>query len=148
MAIRFYHVDEPYGCFSNFSRHSFHLDGVLWPTSEHYFQAQKFTGTPYVEKVWAAESPREAFNLGRDKSLPLRSDWDQVKDNIMRRAVLAKFETHADIRELLLSTGDEEIIEASPVDGYWGEGKDGKGKNRLGKILMEVRSILRDQKNG
>jgi hypothetical protein len=61
----------------------------------------------------------------------------------MRKAVLRKFETHKDIREVLLSTGDELIVENSPIDYYWGCGKDGSGKNRLGEILMEVREILR-----
>ncbi len=62
----------------------------------------------------------------------------------MGRGVLRKFETHAEIREVLLSTGDEEIAENSPSDYYWGCGKDGSGKNRLGVILMEVREILRE----
>jgi hypothetical protein len=61
----------------------------------------------------------------------------------MRKAVLRKFETHADIREILLATGDGEIVENAPGDYYWGCGKDGSGKNMLGLILMEVREILR-----
>jgi hypothetical protein len=58
------------------------------------------------------------------------------------KAVLRKFETHADIREVLLSTGNELIVENAPGDYYWGCGADGSGKNRLGQILMEVREIL------
>lgn len=81
--------------------------------------------------------------MGRDRSHPLRSDWEQVKDEIMQQAVLRKFETHTDIREILLATGDELIVENSPIDYYWGCGKDGSGKNRLGEILMAVRDILR-----
>jgi len=82
--------------------------------------------------------------MGRDRKRPLRPDWEQVKDDIMRKAVLKKFETHSDIREILLSTNDEEIVENAPQDYYWGCGKDGSGKNMLGKILVEVRDILRD----
>jgi ribA/ribD-fused uncharacterized protein len=74
----------------------------------------------------------------------LRKDWEKVKEDIMRRGVLRKFETHGDIREILLSTEDEEIVENSPSDYYWGCGKDGSGKNRLGVILMEVREELRE----
>lgn len=143
MAIRFYHIHEPYGCFSNFSRHGFELDGAYWPTSEHYFQAQKYAGTPYVEQVRQAATPKEAFSLGHNKDWSIRPDWNHVKDDVMRKAVLKKFETHADIRAILLSTGEEELIEASPVDWYWGEGADQTGKNMLGKILMEVRAQLR-----
>lgn len=76
---------------------------------------------------------------------PLRPDWERVKDDIMRRGVLRKFETHAGIREVLLSTGSEEIVENSPTDYYWGCGANGSGKNKLGQILMEVREILRER---
>lgn len=82
--------------------------------------------------------------MGRARSHPLRFDWEQVKDDVMRRAVLCKFETHADIRDVLLSTGDEQIVENSPIDYYWGCGADGSGKNMLGLILMEVREMLRE----
>jgi len=86
--------------------------------------------------------------MGRDRSHPLRGDWEQVKDEIMQQAVLQKFKTHADIREILLSTSDELIVENSPIDYYWGCGKDGSGKNRLGEILMAVREILRQKQDG
>jgi ribA/ribD-fused uncharacterized protein len=119
------------------------LDGATWPTSEHYFQAQKFAGTPHVEDVRIARTPKQAAELGRDRQRPLRADWEQVKDDVMRRAVLRKFETHADIRATLLATGDEALVENAPGDYYWGCGKDGTGKNMLGKILMEIRDVLR-----
>ena len=145
MTIYFYTAREtPYGCFSNFSAHGFMLDQLYWSTSEHYFQAQKFINTPYLEKVRQTKTPKDAANLGRSRSLPLRSDWEQVKDEVMRNGVLQKFRTHADIREILLATGDESLIENSPIDYYWGCGKDGSGKNKLGLILMEVREVLRN----
>lgn len=144
MTIYFYlEREKPYGCFSNFSSHGFILDELYWPTSEHYFQAQKFVGTPYLEKVRQAKTPKDAAKIGRDRSLPLRSDWEQVKDNVMRSCVLQKFKTHTDIREILLSTGNEVLVENSPIDYYWGCGKDGSGKNKLGQILVEVREIFR-----
>jgi N-glycosidase YbiA len=143
MTIYFYGVDDQYGCFSNFSQHGFELDGNYWLTSEHYFQAQKFVGTPHLEKIRGVKTPRDAARMGRDRKRPLRSDWEQVKDDIMRKAVLRKFETHADIREILLSTNNLPIVENAPRDYYWGCGKDGSGKNMLGQILMEIREILR-----
>jgi N-glycosidase YbiA len=146
MTIYFYSPSEqPNGCFSNFSRHGFELDGVWWPTSEHYFQAQKFAGTPHVEQVRQARTPKQAAEMGRDRARPLRVDWETVKDDVMRRAVLRKFEAHDDIRTILLSTGDDLIVEKAPKDYYWGCGADGSGKNRLGQILMEVRQILRSR---
>ena len=117
MPITFYSDrEQTYGCFSNFSKHGFTLDGNYWPTSEHYFQAQKFAGTPHADEVRLARAPKIAAEMGRDRRRPLRPDWEQVKDDVMRRAVLAKFETHADIREILLGTGDEEIVENAPGD--------------------------------
>jgi ribA/ribD-fused uncharacterized protein len=138
MAIYFYsNRDRPYGCFSNFSPHGFELDGVWWPTSEHYFQAQKFAGTPHADQIRQVKTPKDAARIGRDRYRPLRPDWEQVKDDIMRQGVLRKFETHADIREVLLATGDELIVENSPIDYYWGCGADGSGKNLLGHILYQ-----------
>lgn len=149
MTILFYASrEEPYGCFSNFSRHGFTLDGAWWPTSEHYFQAQKFAGTPHADEVRQASTPKQAAEMGRDRERPLRSDWEQAKDDVMRKAVLCKFETHADIRAVLLSTQDEQLVENAPIDYYWGCGANGSGKNMLGTILMEVRKILREREKG
>jgi N-glycosidase YbiA len=143
MTIYFYTPhEEPYGCFSNFSRHGIEMDGVWWSTVEHYFQAQKFTGTPHVVQIQRALTPKQAAEMGRNRAWPLRSDWEQIKDEVMFKAVLRKFETHRELRTLLLSTGEEEIVESAPGDYYWGCGADGSGQNKLGKLLMEVRSIL------
>lgn len=143
MAIYFYNVNEPYGCFSNFSPHGFELGGQYWRTSEHYFQAQKFAGTEHEELIRLKASPMIAARMGRSRSRPLRPDWEQVKDDVMRAAVLAKFQAHADLRQLLLDTGDEELVERTTGDYYWGCGSKGTGMNRLGRILMEVRETLR-----
>jgi ribA/ribD-fused uncharacterized protein len=147
MTIYFYSTNDEYGCFSNFSRHGFKLDGRYWPTSEHYFQAQKFVGTADEEEVRRAPTAKEAARRGRERTRPLRSDWEDVKDEVMRRAVQRKFETHAGIRAILLATGEEEIVENAPGDYYWGCGADGSGRNRLGQILMEIRALLREEGN-
>lgn len=73
----------------------------------------------------------------------MREDWDDIKDAVMYEAVFQKFTTHKELRDLLLSTGDKDIIENSPTDYYWGCGIDGWGENRLGKILVQVREELR-----
>ncbi|WIN00609.1 NADAR family protein [Actinoplanes oblitus] len=144
MTIYFYGADEvPYGCFSNFSTHGFDLDECWWPTAEHYFQAQKFAGTRHADVVRRAPDPLRAAELGRDRSRPLRRDWVRVRDDVMRRAVLAKFRAHADIRAVLLGTGDAAIVEDTDTDHYWGRGRTGAGKNMLGRILMRTRAQLR-----
>ena len=142
MTIYFYSShEEPYGCFSNFSEHGFEFDGLYWATVEHYFQAHKFAGNPYTKQIRTAKTPKQAKELGRTREHPLRSDWEDVKVDLMRQAVLRKFQTHADIRTILLDTGNEEIVENS-ADAYWGSGSDGSGENMLGLILMETRDIL------
>jgi len=144
MTIYFYRSDDiPFGCFSNFSAYGFDLDGAWWPTCEHFYQAHKYVGTRHADLIRLAETPRRAADLGRDPSKPLRRDWEHVKVDVMGRAVRAKFDTHADIRMILLATGDQEIIEDSPTDHYWGRGSTGTGKNMLGRILMETRTRLR-----
>jgi N-glycosidase YbiA len=148
MTIYFYSArEEPYGCFSNFSRHGFELDGFWWYTSEHYFQAQKFPAHPWFDKIREVKTPKEAAKMGRDRRYPLRSDWEEIKDEIMYRGVLKKFETHEDLSLILLSTGDEIIVENAPGDYYWGCGVDGSGKNMLGQMLMVVREKLRSSTN-
>jgi N-glycosidase YbiA len=148
MPIYFYTPDEPvYGCFSNFSRHGVHIDGLYYPTNEHYFQSMKFLGSPSdMEAIRQAKTPKQAAEMGRDRKRPLRPDWETVKDDVMRRGVLTKFQTHAAIREILLSTDDDELVENAPGDRYWGAGADGTGQNMLGIILMETRAILLERK--
>jgi ribA/ribD-fused uncharacterized protein len=129
--IRFYsNREEPYGCFSNFSRHGFELDGAWWPTSEHYFQAAKFAGTAHADQIRQAPSPMAAAQLGRVRSVPMRADWESVKDDVMRRAVWAKFSAHPQLQQVLFGTGDAEIIEAAPKDYYWDCGADGRSDPR------------------
>ncbi len=142
MNIYFYKIGDDYGCFSNFAHYGFELDGKMWMTSEHYFQAQKFQGTQYEEQIRLLDNPMRAAEMGRDRRLPLRKDWEAIKDDIMRKAVLAKFTQNDDIGKILVESFPNTIIEKTSNDYYWGCGKDGSGKNMLGKILMEVRSTL------
>lgn len=145
MPIYFYKVQEPYGCFSNFSPHPIVMGSVRWPTSEHYYQAQKFLGTVdewLCEQIHHASTPEEAAALGRDRHRTVRSDWGQVKCAIMYEAVHTKFQTHLDIQAILVGTGTQTIIENSPTDCFWGCGVDRDGENHLGRILMRVRSEI------
>ncbi|GAA4421412.1 NADAR family protein [Bremerella cremea] len=146
MPIEFYSTKSAYGEFSNFAAFGFHVDGVWYPTSEHYFQAMKFEDEEYCEKIRTTKSPMIAARLGRSRKVKIRDDWESVKVDVMRKAVQAKFAEHAKLRDLLLETGDEPIIEAAGRDYFWGAGKDGSGQNWLGKILMEIRAELQQSK--
>lgn len=143
MTVYFYSTNDEYGEFSNFKAYPIELNDKTWPTVEHYFQAQKFAGTEHEEELRTTESPMVVARKGRARTRPLRPDWEEVKDGIMREAVIAKFNQHPELCELLLSTGDEEIVEKTTRDYYWGCGTDGTGRNMLGRILMEVRQELR-----
>ena len=140
--IQFNNASGEYGFLSNFAPYPISLNGKMWPTSEHYFQAQKYAGTEQERKIQRAKTPLIAARLGRDRSLPIRRDWERVKDDIMRDAVWVKFEQHPDIRAMLLATGEAQLVEHTANDAYWGDGGDGKGKNMLGRILMEVRDAF------
>ncbi len=142
--IDFYSVSDEFGEFSNFAAFPIELDGKIWPTSEHYFQAQKFDDEAYREKIRSMPSPMIAARLGRSRKQKLRRDWESVKVEVMRQAVIAKFSQHEELKTLLLSTGDAKLVERTANDDYWGDGGDGSGKNMLGRILMQIRSNLKE----
>jgi ribA/ribD-fused uncharacterized protein len=141
--IHFYRVADEYGYLSNFAPFVIELDGQTWPTTEHYFQAQKFLDAAHREEIRQASSPMIAARMGRDRNRPLRADWERVKLDTMRTALLAKFTQHADLKQALLATGDAAIVEHTPRDSFWGDGGDGSGANWLGRLLMELRDRLR-----
>lgn len=142
--IKFYKLAEPYGCFSNFHRSPIDVGGVTYATTEHYFQAMKFTDADHRERVRNCKTPSGAAKLGRTPHESYRPDWDQVKDDVMYTAVWAKFAQHPDLAEILLSTGDEVIVEHTSNDSYWADGGDGSGRNQLGLTLMKVRERMVD----
>jgi len=142
--IHFYGVGGEFGCFSNFSPFPIRLRKRVWPTTEHYFQAQKFAGTDHEEEIRRDGSPMIAARMGRSRKRPLRKDWEGVKDGIMLDALRAKFDQHADLKRVLLETGDRTLVERTANDRYWGDGGDGSGRNRLGELLMLLRKELRN----
>ncbi|MEZ5560611.1 MAG: NADAR family protein [Pseudomonadales bacterium] len=136
-------VNEP---LSSFSRHGFELDGAFWPSVEHYFQAMKFEAEADRENVRLAEHPTKARRQGRSRFLKIRKDWSKVRRVIMTRAVYTKCRTHPDVAERLLATGDATLMENSQYDYFWGCGRDRRGHNTYGKVLMDVRSRLREER--
>jgi N-glycosidase YbiA len=133
------------------------LDGEIWATVEHFYQAQKSFDPAYRDAIRHAKSPGTAKRLAaapgasrriaraswfrRYGQLP-RDDWDIVKLEVMRQGDWAKFTQHPDLAAQLLATGDATLIEDAPIDAFWGTGPDGNGLNRAGRVLMEVRERL------
>lgn len=141
---------------SDFSRENFFLsnfynayldyEGVVFCSTEAAFQAAKTLDVEERKKI-ARMNPSESKKAGR--KVTLRSDWDSVKDKVMYDVCLAKFTMNEPLKERLLATGDEELVEGNERhDNYWGNCtcdncKDIPGRNQLGKTLMKVRADIR-----
>ena len=116
-----------------------------WPTVEHYYQAMKFPVDPdWQEEIRNASSATKAKQMGADAAHPSRGDWGQIKDAVMKTALLAKFQQDPSLLATLQSTGDRPLVDVSVGDPYWSAGPKGKGRNRLGVLLAEVRTELKD----
>ncbi|KKN09202.1 hypothetical protein LCGC14_1048970 [marine sediment metagenome] len=138
--IFFWSRKAEHGWLSNFWRTPIKVDGQVWSTSEHYYQAQKTFDPLEQTMIWNCAKPLEAKLAGYH--VTLRPDWEEVKEAIMLTALRAKFGAHALLAQWLLETGDAALHEDSPWDEYWGW-VNGRGQDRLGKLLMQVREELR-----
>ena len=119
-------------------------EGDTFPTVEHYYQAMKFQDNDptWYAQVRDAPTPLKAREMGSSKEHPIAPDFMGNRMKYMKRALEAKF-SNKDLRNLLLSTGEKRLVEGSAVNSYWGEGADKKGENNLGKLLMDLRELLR-----
>lgn len=126
----------------NFSAHAITYEGVVYPTVEHAYHALKFKDNILREKVRTSGSPLAAWELARDLKPQRRIDWDDIKVTILTDLIRAKVAQHRDVRDTLIATGSEEIVELNPNDDFWGSGADGKGQNNTGKILMKIREEI------
>lgn len=139
MEIKFWGAKNKNGFLSNFYPSPFFVNGVRYPTVEHYFQSKKFEGTEYEEYIRNLPTPAETAQQGKRRDLPLRKDWEEVKEDVMMTGLRAKFKQSKRLASLLLATESAILVEDSPYDYYWGIGFKGTGKNRLGVLLMKLR---------
>lgn len=118
-------------------------EGILtYPTVEHYYQSKKATNMEDKLMVAKAVTPAEAKHMGRQ--IKMREDWEDIKIGVMERGLRMKFAI-PELRDLLLATGDEELVEGNWWnDTCWGVCR-GVGENNLGKLLMKIRAELREQ---
>ena len=133
--------------FDNFS--SFQVDwrGRRWPTSEHAYQAAHFfdTAPELAEQIFVARSAHDAYKLAKSNAHRAPDNWEDIKVGIMEEIIRAKCKQNPYVKEKLLATLDETIVEDSPKDDFWGWGKDHNGRNELGKIWMRLRDELRKE---
>ena len=141
--ILFYEPQDPNGYLSNFSICPIKVNGQMWATSEHYYQAMKFVPEYLRNTIFRASTPAEAFALSRQHEKHVRDDWYDIRIDVMKFIVTEKFKQNPHLAQSLANTGDSVIKEHSPKDNFWGDGGNGTGKNHLGKILMAVRQQLR-----
>ena len=127
---------------SSYSKFGFYLDDAEWPSAEHYYQAMKFEDATIREKIRQAPHPMESTKLAKQHKKHIRKDWDKIKTAVMTRGTYMKCRTHEEVASALLNTADKTIVENSQFDYYWGCGRDGRGKNMYGKILMDIRDKL------
>ena len=139
--------DGEYAFLSNFSNSILYdIDGIEYPTVEHYFQAQKTLDFNTRLAIAAAPTPGKAKRLGRH--VYLRADWNDVKIDIMRDALIQKF-MDKKLQKKLVDTGDAELIEGNWWhDNFYGDChcekcRDIIGENHLGKLLMDIREKLK-----
>ena len=130
---------------ASFSEHAVSLDEADWPSVEHYFQGMKFEAPELRELIRAAAHPADARKLAKKHRRRIRPDWKRIEQTVMTRGVYVKCRSYADVAEQLLATGDRHIVETSQYDYQWGCGRDGRGNNAYGNVLMAVRAKLREQ---
>jgi len=116
-----------------------------WPTVEHYYQGMKFENPDQREAIRNTPSPAEAKKIAENHVKAVRKDWKKIRETVMTRGVYIKCRTHPVAAKALLMTGDQKIVETSQFDYYWGCGRDGRGHNTYGKVLMAVRQKLKSE---
>ena len=158
--IGFFHENEEYGCFSNWYPAAFEYAGKHYANSEQFMMYHKvmmFHKYDLADQIMRTTDPYKCKKIAGQKFPEFDSDlWEKTCVTIVKRGVKAKFAQNEDILQILLGTGNTLLAECSPYDKKWGIGIDindpdhtviakWRGKNFLGRILMEVREEIRQE---
>lgn len=131
-----------FNCFSNMSAYNVEMDGVLFMTSEHAYQYNKFDDPAIKDEILKSRSAYDSKMISLKYADSARCDWHDIKLGVMENILRNKLAQHPHIKKKLLDTGDRIIIEASKDDNFWGWGPGKNGENNHGKIWMKLRDEL------
>ncbi|MFI5709556.1 NADAR family protein [Kribbella sp. NPDC051620] len=143
-------------CLSQWYHAPFTVDGVRYPTAEHWMMAAKarlFNDEDSVRRILAAGHPQQAKALGREVAGFSTETWHDRRVELVAEGNLHKFRQNQPLLDYLRTTGKRVLVEASPVDRIWGIGlaaddpraehpAQWRGLNLLGFALMRVRAEL------
>ena len=141
--------DKEWAFLSNFYWSEIEFEGITYPTNEHFFQAMKTLDIDERRAIANCRTPGQAKRMGR--RVALRPDWEDVKEAVMLEGLCLKF-ADEQLADWLLETGDEELVEGTTWhDNEWGNCSCPKcvhieGKNKLGRLLMIVRDMIKDER--
>ena len=141
--ICFYSEHMPTSWLGNYSQTPIMVDGEKWNTVEHYFQAQKFDSTTYQNKIKSIPNPDGAKKFAWSIQSFEKKNWSDIKINIMKKGVEAKFKQYKNLSSSLRKTQNRELIERTNKDYFWGKSLSGTGLNKMGEILMELRDTYK-----
>jgi ribA/ribD-fused uncharacterized protein len=141
--LKFYNEWEENGFLANYFMADMIIEGITYPSVEHYYQSKKTMDKQKEEAIRTASSCAAAKELGNRPDLVLYPDWNTRKIDVMKQGLKAKFTQHQKLKDMLLATGGSLLMENSQEDYFWGIGTDGSGKNMLGTLLMDLRHSLR-----
>jgi ribA/ribD-fused uncharacterized protein len=152
--IAFHKTTAPYGGLSNMaSGYSLYVNEIIIPSSEHLYQAMRYTAYPEIQaEIIAQDNAMKAKMISNKyKKEYSRKDWEQIQIKVMRWVVEIKLAQNWDkFGQLLTSTGQKPIVEYSPKSKLWGAVQNGnqlEGINALGRLLMELRQNYIHQDN-
>lgn len=126
---------------SPFSAHVVEIDGIVYKTAEHAYQALRMVPAAR-QKIMDTKNPLGAWRQAQLCKERGEIDENSNKEELMEKVFKAKLAQHDDIKAILLESGDRELLKVYPTDYYWGTGADGSGENRMGKLWMKLRSEL------